>query len=52
MCRDVLEPRYNGLLKHEQAVCDKVLLIWLSQGPLITDGRKSSEMFIFPIDLW
>ena len=23
MCRDVLEPRYNGLLKHEQTVKHK-----------------------------
>ena len=23
-----------------------------NQGPLITDGRKSNEKFIFPIHLW
>ena len=25
--------------------------VYVHQGPLITDGRKSNEMFIFPIDL-
>ena len=24
----------------------------LDQGPLITDGRNSNEMFIFPMGLW
>ena len=50
--RKMLSHVYLYLMQHTLYKSCTIYSCRLNQGPLITDGRKSNKMIIFPINLW